>query len=82
MKFFVDNCPAADSIFRLPLADMAEIDMPIANFSTFGHDAHKKTERLERDYSLRVLPELIVFAINALSEESKKLGSDLYRATI
>jgi arginine utilization protein RocB len=69
---FADNCPAADLIFRMPFADMAEIDMPVANFSTSGRDAHKKTERLERDYSLRILPELIVFAVNALSRKSKK----------
>jgi arginine utilization protein RocB len=69
MKCFIDNCPAADKIFRVPFEDMAEIDMPVANLSTYGHDAHKRTERLHRDYSLRVLPELIVSAVKALSEE-------------
>jgi arginine utilization protein RocB len=72
MNCFSKNCPAADKIFRVPFDDMAEINMPVVNLSTSGHDAHRRTERLERDYSLRILPELIVSAVRALSEERER----------
>lgn len=41
----------------------------LMNLGPKGHDAHEKTERLEKRYSLEILPELLVFAIGALSEE-------------
>jgi arginine utilization protein RocB len=66
---FTDNCPGADKLFRVPFEDMTFIDMPAANFSVCGYDAHRMTERLDADYSLRILPELIIFALKALSEE-------------
>jgi arginine utilization protein RocB len=69
MRYFSKNCPLAEKLFRIPFNDMAEINMPVMNLSVCGHDAHRRTERLERDYSLRVLPQLIVSAVNMISEE-------------
>ncbi|MDR3321153.1 MAG: M20/M25/M40 family metallo-hydrolase [Synergistaceae bacterium] len=69
MRRFAKNCPASDKIFRIPFDDMAEINMPVVNLSVCGHDAHRRAERLNRDYSLRILPELIVSAVSAISEE-------------
>ena len=69
LSYFSKNCPMADRIFRIPFNDMAEINMHVMNLSTCGYDAHRRTERLERDYSLRILPQLIVSAVNMISEE-------------
>ena len=69
LSYFAKNCPLAERIFRIPFDDMAEINMPVMNLSTCGYDAHRRTERLERDYSLRILPQLIVSAVNMISEE-------------
>lgn len=63
------NCPGWGDIFSVPFGDIEEISMPVVNIGPCGYDAHRKTERLERDYSLRVLPELLTFFIRSLSAE-------------
>lgn len=69
VKAITDNVPGWGTLFSVPIADMIEVDMPVMNLGPKGHDAHEKTERLEKRYSLEILPELLVFAIGALSEE-------------
>jgi arginine utilization protein RocB len=71
-RVFAENCPAAEKLYRIPFDDMAEIDVPVANIGVFGRDAHKFTERLEKNYSLRVIPELIEYFLGSLSEEWDK----------
>ncbi len=38
---------------------MAELDIPVMNLSMHGFDAHKHTECLELNYSLKVVPYLL-----------------------
>lgn len=66
---FEKNCPGWGVTFDVPFAEMAEIDMPVMNLGPCGYDAHKKTERLEKKYSLEILPALLLTALRALSEE-------------
>ncbi len=63
------NCPGWGELYSVPIGDLAEIDMPVANLGPCGYDAHLKSERLARAYSLDILPELLVSMIRALSEE-------------
>ena len=63
------NCPCWGTLFTVPFEAMQEIDIPVVNIGPAGHDAHKRTERLETRYSLDVLPHLLVSAVRALSEE-------------
>ncbi|MDR1885590.1 MAG: M20/M25/M40 family metallo-hydrolase [Synergistaceae bacterium] len=74
-RVFNDNCPASGELYVVPFEEMTEIDMPVVNLSTCGYDAHRMTERLEKNYSLKILPELIAFTVNALSEEYDKFIS-------
>ncbi len=56
---FQMNLPVWDSKYSLPLKEMAELNVPVMNLSMHGFDAHKHTECLELNYSLKVVPELL-----------------------
>lgn len=68
----MENCPGWGDLFSVPIEEMMQIDMPVMNLGPCGYDAHRKTERVDRKYSLDVLPELLVFALKALSEEHEE----------
>lgn len=62
------NMPGFGKIYNLPLEEMQELDLPVLDIGTFGKDAHKFTERLEKRYSFEVAPELVYKTImNLLS---------------
>lgn len=64
-----DNLPGFGVTYDLPLADMQALDLPVLDIGTFGHDAHKFTERLEKNYSFHVTPELVLRTILNLLEK-------------
>ncbi len=53
------NLPVWDIKYNLPLKEMADLNIPVMNLSMHGFDAHKHTECLELNYSLKVVPELL-----------------------
>lgn len=53
------NIPGYGHLYRLPLREMAKLQIPALNIGPFGYDAHKWTERLEKRYSFQVTPELV-----------------------
>ncbi len=61
-----DNMPALGRSYDLPLKEMQELSLPVVNIGPFGKDAHQFTERLERDYSFKVAPELVYRTIENL----------------
>ena len=56
-------------VYSIPVEALLKLDVPIMNLGVKGYDAHKMTERLEKDYSLRILPELIHYLIARLDAE-------------
>ncbi|MDD4781982.1 MAG: M20/M25/M40 family metallo-hydrolase [Tissierellia bacterium] len=54
-----NNMPGFGVKYNLPLEDMQELDLPVLDIGTFGKDAHKFTERLDKKYSFEVTPELV-----------------------
>lgn len=56
---FKANMPGYGNIYDLPLEDMQELNLPVLDIGTFGKDAHKFTERLEKRYSFEVAPVLV-----------------------
>ena len=54
-----DNMPGFGSKYDLPLEDMQKLDLPVLDIGSFGKDAHKFTERIEKRYSFNVAPELV-----------------------
>lgn len=59
IKSLKNNMPGFGKTYNLPLEDMQKLDLPVINIGTFGKDAHKFTERLEKRYSFEVAPELV-----------------------
>lgn len=71
------NIPGYGSLYRLPLREMAKLQIPALNIGPFGYDAHKWTERLEKRYSFQVTPELVrqtVFGLLNRGEQGEKDG--------
>lgn len=64
-----DNMPGFGAVYDLPLEDMQALDLPVIDIGTFGKDAHKFTERLEKHYSFGVTPELVYRTIRNLLEK-------------
>ena len=58
--------PGFGTKYRLPLEEMQKLDLPVVDIGPFGKDAHKFTERLHKDYSFRVVPELVLRTIMEL----------------
>lgn len=54
-----NNMPGFGSKYTLPIEEMQELNLPVVNIGPFGKDAHKFTERLEKDYSFNVAPKLV-----------------------
>jgi arginine utilization protein RocB len=61
-----DNTPGWGVIYDLPFDLMEKLNMPIINLGPLGRGAHTWLERLERDYALGELPQLLrQFLINS-----------------
>lgn len=61
-----DNMPGFGTRYKMPLEDMQKLSLPVLDIGCFGHDAHKFTERLEKNYSFTVTPELVYKTIEKL----------------
>jgi len=61
-----NNMPGFGTKYRLPIEEMQKLDLPVVDIGPFGKDAHKFTERLHKDYSFRVVPELVLRTIMEL----------------
>ncbi|HIU26760.1 MAG TPA: M20/M25/M40 family metallo-hydrolase [Candidatus Fimisoma avicola] len=53
------NMPGFGVIYDLPIEEMQELDLPVADIGAYGKDAHQFTERVETVYSYEVLPEIL-----------------------
>jgi len=62
------NMPVWGEGYKLPLQEIAELDIPVLNISVQGYDAHKKLERLELNYSLKVVPQLLEYACREMTQ--------------
>ena len=53
------NMPGFGIIYDLPIEEMQELDLPVADIGSYGKDAHQFTERVETVYTYEVLPEIL-----------------------
>ncbi|SDY87898.1 M20/M25/M40 family metallo-hydrolase [Tindallia californiensis] len=65
----ITNMPAWPEKYELPIDEMREFNVPVANIGPFGKDAHQFTERLHRPFSFDVMPELLFETIKYLLEK-------------
>ena len=54
-----NNMPGFGLKYNLPIEDMQKLNLPVINIGPFGKDAHKFTERLEKDYSFNIVPKIV-----------------------
>ncbi|GMG95262.1 M20/M25/M40 family metallo-hydrolase [Tepidimicrobium xylanilyticum] len=54
-----NNMPGFGIKYSLPIDEMQKLNLPVVNIGPFGKDAHKFTERLEKDYSFNIAPKLV-----------------------
>jgi arginine utilization protein RocB len=67
------NMPAWGRGLYVPFEEIRKLDVPIINIGPYGFDAHKKWERLEINYSLNIVPKLIVETVQNLLKDIKYL---------
>lgn len=62
----LDNLVGEGLIYDFPTADLKKFHVPAIDLGGFGKDFHKASERLEKHYSLDILPELYVHLLEQL----------------
>lgn len=62
----LDNLVGEGLIYDFPAADLKKFHVPAIDLGGFGKDFHKASERLEKHYSLDILPELYVHLLEQL----------------
>jgi arginine utilization protein RocB len=67
MEALSGNLPGWGTVFPFPDKDLIRLDVPVANIGPAGKDSHKKTERLELSYSLKVVPRLLAGVFDRLA---------------
>jgi arginine utilization protein RocB len=60
------NNPAWKSKLHVEYQDIRDLDVPVINIGPYGHDAHKKYERVEINYSLYIVPNMTNLVIRQL----------------
>ena len=63
------NMPGWGSIYNINFEMLRDLDMAVMNLGPTGRDAHRMTERLETQYSLNVLPDMVIEAIHCISNK-------------
>ena len=59
MEAFKANTPGFGTLYSIPIEDMQTLNLPVLDIGSFGKDAHKFTERIEKRYTFEVAPELV-----------------------
>jgi arginine utilization protein RocB len=59
IQALTENMPGWGEKYELPLEAIAKLNLPVVNIGPMGKDAHKYTERLQKDYSFRLVPLLL-----------------------
>ena len=62
----VNNFPDWEKIYKVPLGEIKEFNVPAVNYGVYGKDAHKWTERVYKPYSFETLPKLLFKTIEEL----------------
>lgn len=60
------NTPGFGTLYQLPLDALKKLKIPVSMIGTYGYDAHKYTERLEKAYSFETMPDILRSVIRDL----------------
>jgi arginine utilization protein RocB len=73
IKSLENNMPAYGSRYNLPIEEMQKLQLPVVNIGPFGKDAHQFTERIEKEYSFKVVPTILYETILKLLSDDHHL---------
>lgn len=59
IQTFQENLPGYGITYDLPFETIRALNLPVLDIGAFGKDAHKFTERIEKNYTFNVAPELL-----------------------
>lgn len=60
------NNPSWGSKFYVDYQEIRELNVPVVNIGPYGYDAHKRYERMEIDFSVKIVPNLTNEVIRSL----------------
>lgn len=66
---FEENTPVWGDSYQIPFEGMQKLDAPVINIGPFGHDAHKRTERLHIQNAFVETPALLEELLRDLMKE-------------
>lgn len=69
---YEENTPVFGHSYEIPFEGMQKLDAPVINIGPYGHDAHKRTERVHIKNAFEEIPVLIENLLLALLEKWKK----------
>lgn len=70
LRAVLENMPGGSTLYPLDLNAMRMLDVPVINIGVGGKDAHKWTERLDIEFSFRVVPDMLMeFVCEILSAD-------------
>lgn len=66
LKALEKNMPSWGSKYIHPTEAVKKINVPVINMGTIGYDGHKVTERVDMEYTFRVIPEMLYHTLKKL----------------
>ncbi|WP_080874148.1 M20/M25/M40 family metallo-hydrolase [Oceanobacillus timonensis] len=69
LQVYEENTPVWGDSYTLPFSSMRALNAPVLNIGPFGHDAHKRTERLHISNAFEQLPSLMRQLILQISQK-------------
>lgn len=70
IQALVDNMPAWGEKYSIDINAIRQLNVPVMNIGPYGRDAHKQWERVEKEFSMKVVPMLTYEVIQALFKKS------------
>jgi len=65
----IRNTPSWGRKLFVEYQDVADLNIPVINIGPYGMDGHKRLERMEKTYSLEMVPNLTNIVLNRVLEE-------------
>jgi arginine utilization protein RocB len=63
---YFNNVPGWGRLYGWPVDDMEKYDFPVVNVGPLGRDIHKYTERVDLEYAVSILPDLLDFVVKGI----------------
>lgn len=70
IQALVDNMPAWGKKYSIDVDAIRQLNVPVMNIGPYGRDAHKQWERVEKEYSMKLVPTLTIEVIQTLFDKS------------